>query len=125
MDYSEALEQAKTKFAVYVNAILPEEHKVNIAVYEKLMYVVAYFLWYQEQLPEDEQIEITFSNDCSKENGVVSVSLFAIDIYSKEENAKFIDMLTYADVYEISANPKTGIDLDFTFQDLYIPLEEE
>ena len=125
MEYVEALNQAKMKFAAYINALLPENHAVSVPVFDKIITIVAYFIWYQGQLPEGEQIEITFSNHCSTENGVVSVKLFAIDIYDESENKKFIEMLRHADIYEISANPKDGIDLDFTFKNLYIPCIEE
>lgn len=125
MEYFEALNQAKTKFAAYINALLPENHAVSVPVFDKIIAIVAYFIWYQGQLPEGEQIEITFSNHCSIENGVVSVKLFAIDVYDESENEKFIEMLRHADIYEISANPQDGIDIDFTFKDLYIPCDEE
>lgn len=124
MSYKGELDSAKLKLALSVNKAIPKNSMVNISVYEKMATVVAFFLWYQKKFEEEVQVE--FSNRALAPHlGDLHVSVFSIESHDKETSEYFREMLSLADVFEISENCESGIDIDLTFHELYIPYCDE
>ena len=120
MSYKEELDSAKLKLALSVNKVIPSDSAVNILVYEKMMTVVAFFLWYQKNF--DDSVRIEFSNrPLAPHLGDLHISLFSLESHDKETGRCFCEVLSFADVFEISENQEEGIDIDLTFHELYIP----
>lgn len=119
MSYNEELNNAKLRLAVSINKAIPKNTAVNLPVYEKMISVVAFFLWYQKQI--GEEIVIEFSNrPLAPLVGDLHISVFSIESHDKETSSYFCEILSLADVFEISEDEENGINIDLTFHNLYV-----
>jgi len=123
MDYSQQIQNARTKFAIKINEALPNGYQVNPVVFENIIEAIAFFLWYHTTLPSDEAYHIQFSKDYApRTSGTLRVTTFSLALRAPDEFEWLRDILKNVDVCEFSSANEEEIDIDFTYHDLYIPL---
>lgn len=98
----------------------PENHKIDLAVYNKMREVIDYYLWLKES-PDHNDIQIAVKKSVTETTGYLRVDTDHLNMWTDIFHTRFAEEMAKVNVYEIyPINDKLAIDM--SFHNLYVPI---
>ncbi len=98
----------------------PENHKIDLTVYNKMREVIDYYLWLKES-PSHNDLQIAVKKSVTETSGYLHIDTEHFDMWTDIFHTRFAEEMAKVNVYEIYA-VDGKVCVDMSFHNLYVPI---